>query len=449
MKKESTPLFKQGYFKTIIILSIAVWLVVMNTTMFNVALPNVLSDFSLSPSQGAWIVSGYSIVLAIFTITYTRLSDYVPLKRLLMIGVVLFASASVFGYFTQNFIWLMIARLFQAAGAAAIPGLSYVYAGRFVPGHHRGRAMAFIASASSLGFGLGPVFGGAITDYLNWNFLFVFTLLVILLLPVLNKRLPEESSQPGHFDKIGAVLTGLSVTALLLFISTITWYYLAVGLMLAGMLWWHLNKNNAPFIQPKLIRNKPYRLIVYMSYLGFTTHFAILVLMPLMLKNVYDKSPTTVGLIIFPGAFLSALAAVYVGRLIDRYGNIRVMLLAHVLLTGSVVIFYFLSPVNEYMIMIGYMFTSFGFSSLSSSSTNEISHFLPSTLIGSGIGLKQLVQFVGSASGPVLAGFFLELGDVQYSMASFQNTFLFILVLMVISCIIFGQMVIRSKKVEG
>lgn len=446
MQQESTPLFKQGYFKTILILSIAVWLVVMNTTMFNVALPNVLTDFDLSPSQGAWIVSGYSIVLAIFTISYTRLSDYIPLKRLLIIGIILFASASIFGYFTQNFVWLMIARLLQAAGAAAIPGLSYVYAGRFVPGHHRGRAMAFIASASSLGFGLGPVFGGAITDYLSWNFLFVFTLLVVAVLPILNKRLPKEETKPGQFDKIGAVLTGLSVTALLLFISTITWYYLVIGLVFIGGLWWHLNQKTSPFIQPELIRNKSYRLIVYMSYLGFTTHFAILVLMPLMLKNVYDKNPTTVGLIIFPGAFLSAIAAVYVGRLIDRYGNIRIMLLAHVLLTASTVIFYFLSPINEYMIMFGYMFTSFGFSSLSSSSTNEVSRFLPSALIGSGIGLKQLIQFVGSASGPVLAGFFLEFGDQQYSVESFQNTFLFILVLMILSCLIFWRMVKKSTQ---
>ncbi|MYL36066.1 MFS transporter [Pontibacillus yanchengensis] len=443
MQQEATEQRSSSTFKTVIVLSLAVWLVVMNTTMFNVALPNVLEDFSLTPSEGAWIVSGYSIVLAIFTIGYTRLSDYIPLRRLLLIGMFLFGSASLFGYFTSNFVWLIIARLCQAAGAAAIPGLSYVFAGRFVPLSIRGRAMAFIASASSLGFGLGPVAGGAITDWLNWNYLFLFTMIVLVLIPVLYRMLPNEEVKKGTFDGIGAILTGLSVTSFLLFISTLQWYYLVIGIVVLYMLWRRITNHSVPFIQPDLIKHKPYRMIIYMSYLGFSTHFAILVIMPLMLQNVYDNPPTTVGLIIFPGALLSAVAAIFVGRLIDRYGNSKIMLLAHVLLTISTLVFYFLSPVNEYMIMLGYMFTSFGFSSLSSSSTNEVSRFLPDELIGSGIGLKQLIQFVGAASGPVFASLFLEIGGTSYSVSSFQYTFLFIFGMMVISTLLYW---LYSKK---
>lgn len=437
MQEEHAEKRSKGYFQTIITLSAAVWLVVMNTTMFNVALPNVLEDFSLSPSKGAWIVSGYSIVLAIFTITYTRLSDYLPIRRLLFIGITLFGVSSLFGFFTQNFTWLIIARLCQAAGAAAIPGLSFVFAGRFVPISERGRAMAFIASAASLGFGLGPVFGGAITDYLNWNYLFIFTLLVMALIPVLNKMLPQEEVRRGSFDVLGGLLTGLSVTSFLLFISTLKWYFVVAGIVLLALLWLRLTRAKLPFIQPKLIKNKGYRTILYMSYIGFTTHFAILVLMPLMLDHVFDKNPSVVGLIIFPGALLSAVAAIYVGRLIDRYGNIKIIFSAHVLLTISTLIFYFLSPLSEYMIMFGYMFTSFGFATLSSSTTNEVSRILPDELIGSGIGMKQLLQFVGSATGPVIAGIFLELAGRSYSIPSFQYTYLFITGLMVVSSIIF------------
>ncbi|KGX90665.1 MFS transporter [Pontibacillus marinus] len=425
------------YFQTVITLSACVWLVVMNTTMFNVALPNVLEDFSLSPSLGAWVVSGYSIVLAIFTITYTRLSDYLPIRRLLFIGISVFGTASLFGFFTTNFIWLMIARLAQAAGSAAIPGLSFVFAGRYVPIERRGRAMALIASASSLGFGLGPVVGGAITDYFDWNYLFIITLMVMLLIPVLSRLLPKEEVSHGTFDIIGALLTGLTVTSFLIFISTLQWYYALGGTLLTGLLWLRINRMELPFIQPKLLKNKGYRTILYMSYLGFTTHFAILVLMPLMLQHVFSRNPSMVGLIIFPGALLSAVAAIYVGRLIDRYGNIKIMLMAHVLLTVSTLIFYFLSPISAYMIMFGYMFTSFGFSSLSSSSTNEVSRILPDELIGSGIGFKQLIQFVGSATGPVIAGIFLELAGRSYSVESFQWTFLFITGLMTLSCVIF------------
>lgn len=150
----------QSHFRTVFVLSAAVLIVVMNTTMFNIALPNILREFTLLPSEGAWIVSGYSIVLSIFTITFTRLSDYLPIRKLLTIGITIFSFASILGFFAESYLWLMIARLCQAVGAAAVPGLSMVFAGRYIPASRRGSAYALIASSTSLGFGLGPVIGG-------------------------------------------------------------------------------------------------------------------------------------------------------------------------------------------------------------------------------------------------------------------------------------------------
>lgn len=422
-----------GYFRTILILSAAVWLVVMNTTMFNVALPNILNEFDLSPAEGAWIVSGYSIILAVFTITYTRLSDYLPIRRLLISGIIIFGLGSILGFFAQSFAVLLASRLLQATGAAAIPGLSMVFAGRFIPLKKRGRAMAFIASAASLGFGLGPVAGGVITEYLDWNYLFTVTLFVVILVPILFRLLPQEKVSKGSFDVLGALLTGSAVTSFLLFISTFNWLYFVGGVIVGGLLWLRLTKTKIPFIQPDLFKNQGYRMLLYMSYLGFTTHFAILLLMPLMLQNVFDKGPSIIGYIIFPGAMLSAVAAIYVGKMIDRYGNMKVIYLAHFLLLFSTIVFYFLSPINEYMTMFGYMFTSFGFSSLSSSTTNEVSRILPSSQTATGIGMKQLVQFVGSASGAVFGGILLEINGLTYSPESFQLTYLFLLVIMIVS----------------
>ncbi|KIL52821.1 MFS transporter [Jeotgalibacillus campisalis] len=425
------------YQRTIFVLSIAVWLTVMNTTMFNVALPDVLAEFSLAPSQGAWIVSGYSIVLAIFTIAYTRLSDYIPIRILLTIGIMIFGCSSIFGFFADTFGWLLAARVGQAAGAAAIPGLSMVFAGRFVPIHRRGRAMAMIASASSLGFGLGPVVGGTITDILDWNFLFIVTVFVMAVIPFLFILLPKQETRKASFDLLGGLLTGGAVTSFLLFVSTFQFLFLGSFVILALLLAWRITHTDIPFIQPELLSNRSYRLIVYLSYIGFTLHFALLVLMPLMIGQVFNLSATMVGLIIFPGAMLSAVAAIYVGRLIDEYGNIRVMLLSQILLLISALIFTFLSPYSVYMIMIGYMFTSFGFSSLSSSTTNEISRILPKDQVATGIGMKQLSQFVGSASGAVLGTTILEWRNATYSVASFQWAYASLIILMTLSTVLF------------
>ncbi|WJV31484.1 MFS transporter [Rossellomorea sp. AcN35-11] len=229
------------------------------------------------------------------------------------------------------------------------------------------------------------------------------------------------------------MVTGIGITFFLLFISTFQWYYFAGAILSLGGLWVRIQKIDLPFIQPGLIRDKGYRQLLYMSFLGFATHFAILIVMPLMLQHVFGRNPTAVGFIIFPGAMLSAVAAIYVGRLIDRYGNMRVMFLAHLLLIISTIIFYFLSPQSEYMIMLAYMFTSFGFSSLSSSTTNEVSRVMSKELIASGIGMKQLTHFVGSASGSVLGGIIVEMGGADFAVHSFQHTFLVLIGIMLLS----------------
>jgi DHA2 family metal-tetracycline-proton antiporter-like MFS transporter len=424
-----------SYKRTISILSLAVLLVVMNTTMFNVALPTILKEFTLTASEGAWIVSGYSIVLAICTITYTRLSDYLPIRGLLITGIGIFGLSSILGFFATNFAWLLVARLCQAAGAAAIPGLSMVFASRYIPKRTRGQSMSMIASAASFGFGLGPVVGGWMTNAFDWNYLFIVTLFVLMVIPILFRQLPTEDIRKGQFDILGGILTGVTITSFLLFISTRDWYFIASFIILAYILWLRISRVDIPFIQPKLIQNSGYRKILYISFLGFCTHFAILLLMPIMLEQIYGKSPSSVGMIIFPGAMFSAVAAIYVGRLIDRYGNIRVMVYAALLLGISTLIFGFLSPINEYMIMVGYMFTSFGFSSLSSSSTNEVTQILPKEQAGAGIGLKQLTQFVGSATGAVLGGILLEFNDDTYTVFDFQFTFFTMAVLMFIAFI--------------
>ncbi|KHE67754.1 MFS transporter [Halobacillus sp. BBL2006] len=443
MQKAPSP--SNEHFRTVFILSASILIVVMNTTMFNIALPNILKDFSLQPSEGAWIVSGYSIVLAIFTITYTRLSDYQPIRKLLTIGILIFSLSSVLGFFADSYVWLLIARLCQAAGAAAIPGLSMVFAGRYIPMTRRGSAFALIASATSLGFGLGPVVGGVITDYLDWNYLFIVTVMVFLVIPVLYRFMPTENAEQGRFDVIGALLSGISATMFLLYISTFNSLYLLVGLISAAFLWWRVNRAETPFIQPELLLNRPYRRIVFMSYMGFTLHFAVLFLMPIMLEQVYGRGAAAIGFIIFPGAILSAVAAIYVGRLIDAYGNIKVLFLAHGLLMISALVFFFLAGNSPYMIMIAYMFTSFGFSSLSSSSTNEVSRILPSEQIGAGIGLKQQIHFIGSATGSVLAGILLELNQQPYSASEFKIPYGLLIVLMTASSF---TLYLYSKKVK-
>jgi len=115
------PVFKEHI--VIPLIAIAVVLVVMNTMMFNLSLPQITKELALSTKVSAWTITGYSIVFAISSLTYSRLSDFLPIRLLIIIGVTSLGSASILGFFSNSFIMLLSARLIQALIAAINIGI--------------------------------------------------------------------------------------------------------------------------------------------------------------------------------------------------------------------------------------------------------------------------------------------------------------------------------------
>ncbi|MDI4643334.1 MFS transporter [Cohnella hashimotonis] len=386
-----------------LILGLAMVLVIMNTMMFNLALPDVTHDFALSPSSASWIVTGYSIVFAISSITYSRLSDYVPIRRLVVISLLLFGLAAIIGLFANSFLMLLIVRIVQATGAGAIPSLSLVLISRYVPIERRGAAMAIIMSAASLGLGLGPVVGGAVVQYLGWHLLFAVSALTLILVPVLAIVLPSERKGAGSLDLPGALLAAVSTTGLLLFLTNHQWYMLAGGALALILFAARIRTARFPFVLPALFANRRYLLLGAVGVAAYLSSFATLFLLPQILVHLHGLSAIESGLVIFPGSLLALLMSRKVGGLIDRSGNAAIIRYIPVLILLSVVLFALLSGTSYVSILLIYMLLSLGFTFMTSSISNEMSRLLPASQIGSGMGLFQLLQFVSGAFGVALS----------------------------------------------
>lgn len=233
--------------------TICLFIVVMNTTMFNVSLPTIIQDLQISADLGSWVISSYSIGYALSTVIYSRLSDLVPIRKLLTIGLITLGTASVFGLFAHDFNMLLITRILQSAGAGSMAGLGLVLASRYVPIERRGAAIAMISAGSAMAFGLGPIVGGVISQYFGWNGLFGITCLVLIVLPVLLRLLPKEQPQPASFDILGAALTVVNAASLLVAVTTQSLVWLAVGVVSIIVHALHLKKAKESFINPQLL----------------------------------------------------------------------------------------------------------------------------------------------------------------------------------------------------
>lgn len=435
--EERIPFSQKTEKKLILLWSFTVWLVVMNTTMFNVALPSIIQDLSLSSTSASWIVSGYSIMFAITSLTYSRLSDFIPIRKLMFIALFILGVASVIGVLTQHFYFLLFARLLQALGAGAVPALAVVLASRYIPISRRGQSMAYIASGASLGFGLGPVFGGMLTQWIGWNFLFLVTLLVLLLLPFYIKWLPKEQPKKGKFDFIGAILTAISFTSLLLFLSFLSLSIFIIGIISIWLLWKHIHGTSMPFIQPAIIKNKSLLTLLFLGFTGFMFNFATLFLIPIILSVIYDLNAAVIGYIIFPGAILSAILAPVIGRCIDKFGNSIIMLVGHILLFLACILFISFLEMSPLVLLFGYVFVSIGFSSLHSSNTNEISRILPKEHLGGGLGFSQLIQFFGGGFGVTLAASVIMWQENLQLDFIYRNIFIGLMIWVSISFLVF------------
>ncbi|WP_219838401.1 MFS transporter [Paenibacillus sp. R14(2021)] len=382
-----------------LLLGLTVVLVIMNTMMFNVALPSVAQSFQLSASLTSWVVTGYSIVFAISSITYSRLADFVPIRRLFVIALLSLSLAAIGGLFSGNFLALLIVRIIQASGAGAIPALSLLLITRYVPVERRGKAMAMIASSVSLGLGLGPVVGGAIVEFLGWHILFVVTAITLLLVPSFIKLIPKEEPRKGTFDAPGALFIGVGVTGLLLFLTNHNWIMLIIGVIFLALFSYRINKAREPFVLPALFQNRSYLTLGAVGIAAYICSFATLFLMPQILVRGYGLSAIEVGLVIFPGSVVAMIVSRRVGRIIDARGNSSLIRYIPLLMLLSVILFALFGSVSYLTIMLIYMLMSISFTVLSSSVSNEITKLLQPSQIGSGLGFFQLMQFFSGAFG--------------------------------------------------
>ncbi|MBE2978429.1 MFS transporter [Priestia megaterium] len=421
VKSEQPLLAREGL--TIIAICIAIVLALMNTSMFNLALPNVILDFKISSSIASWIVSGYSIMFAVSSITFSRLSDFVPLRRLLVIGVLALGTASLVGFFSDSFLTLILCRIVQAAGAGGVISLSMVLYTRYIPIERRGAAMAINMSAVSLGLGSGPVVGGFIVENLGWHWLFILTSVVLLLLPLFVLLLPKELPRNGSFDFLGVVLLALGTTFLLLFTTNQLWIMLIAGLIALILFVIRIHKTPDPFVLPSLFKNRRFLVLVLLGITGYICNFSTLFLLPQILTQNFHFTPGNAGLIIFPGSLLAIISSRKVGRIIDRYGNNYFLKYGPIVLLFSSILFAFLIGHSWVGAMITYMILSLAFTALSSCLSNEISRVLDRELIGSGMGLYQLLQFFSGAFGIAIVAIALEKQHQLTLAAAYSNIY--------------------------
>src|SRR3954451_20450350 len=192
--------------KTLAVLSLALLVIGLDNTILNVALPSLQEHFHASSSTLQWIVDAYLLVFAGLLLTMGALGDRFGRKRSLQTGLALFGGASLAVLLVDSANQLIVVRAVMGIGGAMIMPATLSVITNVFPREERGKAIGIWAGMASIGIGLGPLFGGVLLEFFDWQSVFLLNVPVAAIALGLGIRSVPESRdpKPGAFDVPGA-----------------------------------------------------------------------------------------------------------------------------------------------------------------------------------------------------------------------------------------------------
>ena len=313
-----------------LVLSLATFMLVLDSTIANVAIPTIAGDLGASSSQGTWVITSFGVANAISIPITGWLAKRFGEVRLFLIATLLFVLASWLCGIANSLEMLIVFRVLQGAVAGPIIPLSQSLLLNNYPPEKRGMALAFWSMTIVVAPICGPILGGWISDNIHWGWIFFINVpiglaVVLISWKILEGRESRISHQP--VNTIGLILLALGVGALQLMLDQgreLDWFnsteivvltiIAAVGLI--ALIIWELTDDN-PVVDVSLFKSRNFTVGCVSTSLAFLVYSGTVVLIPLLLQQVYDYTATWAGLAAAPVGLLPILLAPIIGK----FGN--------------------------------------------------------------------------------------------------------------------------------
>ena len=316
---------------TLALAGLGLFMTALDNMVVATALPVMRQSLHGSLADLEWTVNAYLLSFACFLLTGAALGDRFGRRRMYCVGIAIFTGASAAAALSPTVGILIAARVVQGAGAAIVLPLTLTLVSAAFPPEKRSGALGIWGAIGGLSAASGPVLGGAVTQAIDWHWIFWINVPVgLALIPLSAALLTESFGRRAPLDLGGLALAGAGLLGLtwgLVRASTTGWAStevigtLAAGVvLLAGFCWWEL-RTAEPMVSMALFRRIDFSTATAASFFMYGGVFGSLFLMTQFLQTAQHLSPLQTGVRLLPWTAAAMVVAPIGGKLADRYGN--------------------------------------------------------------------------------------------------------------------------------
>ena len=395
----------------------ALFMIMLDNTIVNVALPSIQKDLGATLSGLEWTINGYTLSFAVLLATGGRLGDIFGRRLMFLVGVVIFALSSATAGFAPDQTALVISRVVQGIGAALMmPGTLSIITDAFPP-EERGKAMGTWAGVSALALAVGPVLGGFLTEHVSWRAIFYVNIPVAIgavFATLFAVRESRDTSVGREVDYAGVAVLTAGLTALVFaLVEGNAWGWgspeiialLAAAAVALPAFVFVENRVKAPMVQFELLSDRNFLAAVVVAMIISFAMLGVFFFLALYMQNILGYSPLEAGVRFLPSTLMIVAVAPISGRLSDRYGPRWLIAGGLVLVAASLFSFSQLAVDSTYLDLLpGFMLLGIGIAMTMSPMTSAAMNAVPVQKAGIASGVLSMFRMVGGSLGIAVTG---------------------------------------------
>ncbi len=393
------------------------FMIMLDNTVVNVALPSIQRDLGLSLEELEWVVTGYALTFAAFMLTGGKLADLLGRRRIFVAGLVVFTVSSLLCGLAGTAELLIAWRIVQGIGAALMnPATLSIIAAAFPP-RERGRAIGLWAGVSALALAIGPLIGGLLTEHVGWGWIFFINVPVGVLAIGASYLFIDESRDQSEVQRVdvpGLVTSGVGLFALtyaLIQANTYGWTsariigaFAVAAAALAAFVVIEMS-SRVPMLDLSLFRNPTFSGANMAMLLIALAMFGVFFFVSLYMQQILGYSPVEAGLTFLPLTVLIIAVAPQAGRISDTVGARWIVGAGLTLVAGSLALFSRLGQTATFTDLLpGLLFGGVGMAMSMAPTTAAAMASVPVDKAGVGSAVLNSMRQIGGSIGIALMG---------------------------------------------